>query len=55
MKLTNELDAVVSDFGFARALEVNDVGKTTSDIGPIKWMVTFNVIMYSNCFSLQNR
>jgi len=37
--LTTSLDAVVSDFGFARFLEEQqDSGKTTSTIGPLRWM-----------------
>ncbi len=34
------MEAVVSDFGFARALDTStDVAKTNSQIGPVKWMV----------------
>ncbi len=50
------MEAVVSDFGFARAVEnVNDVGQTVSNIGPIKWMVgLFSVLFVSpshfHCF-----
>ena len=37
-KLSGSLEATVSDFGFARSLEKEDMGQTRSDIGPIRWM-----------------
>jgi len=37
--LTAQLEAVISDFGFARALKMNaNEGNTASDIGPVRWM-----------------
>lgn len=40
LQLTETMSAVVSDFGFAREVSnVTDIAKTTSEIGPVKWMV----------------
>jgi hypothetical protein len=31
------MEAVVSDFGFARVVE-EDTGQTASNVGPLRWM-----------------
>ena len=31
------MDAIVSDFGFARVAQ-EEVNKTASDVGPLRWM-----------------
>jgi len=37
--LSSKLDAVVSDFGFARILGSHEeIGQTDSEVGPIRWM-----------------
>ena len=36
MKLTEEMEAVISDFGFARALGEANMGTTQANIGPIR-------------------
>ena len=49
LKLNAELDAVVSDFGFARVVQKEDVGKTASEVGPLRWMspVLCTIIVFS--------
>lgn len=44
--LTGNLDAVVADFGFARTVQ-DSAHRTTSDIGPIKWMSPESLITRS--------
>ena len=42
------MDAVVSDFGFARVVQEEDSGKTVSEVGPLRWMapVLFNIAIF---------
>jgi hypothetical protein len=45
------MEAVVSDFGFARAVE-EDSGKTNSIVGPLRWMSPVN--LHLSLFFLTN-
>ncbi len=40
-KLNSDMEAVVSDFGFARVVK-EDSGKTVSEVGPLRWMSPVN-------------
>ena len=44
--LSSTLDAKISDFGMSRKLDhIGNANKTQQDIGPIKWMVTINLLI----------
>ena len=38
LQLNTDMDAVVSDFGFARVVQEENSGKTASEVGPLRWM-----------------
>ena len=43
--LSSTLDAKISDFGMSRKLDhIGNAKKTQQEVGPIKWMVTINLL-----------
>ena len=54
--LSSTLDAKISDFGMSRKLDhIGDANKTQQDVGPIKWMVKINLLLFRNFKFLLNQ
>ena len=53
--LSSALDSKISDFGMSRKLDhIGDANKTQQEVGPIKWMVKINLLLFELESKLEN-